>query len=143
MSKPEQERTHRQSCPAWDAWDVPGACNCDRPVASPSETVPEPTFSELMDALCISYLGQGKHGFPGVRRLAVESYVAALESSLRAAAEREKVRYDGETNDRALLDRTYLLRHRSGEPLELTGRQLLVTMSGDPAPSTPSKKTNE
>jgi hypothetical protein len=57
-------------------------------VVVPPEAAPEPTFSELMDALCLSYLGRGKYGFPGVHRFAVESYVASLESRLRDVAER-------------------------------------------------------
>jgi hypothetical protein len=26
-----KERAHRNTCPALLAWDIPGACNCDRP----------------------------------------------------------------------------------------------------------------
>jgi hypothetical protein len=25
-------RTHRDDCPAWTAWDISGACTCDRPI---------------------------------------------------------------------------------------------------------------
>jgi hypothetical protein len=49
-----------------------------------------PAFSALMDALCFSYLGQGKNGLPGVRRLAVEAYVAALEARLSAPEHPER-----------------------------------------------------
>ena len=32
MSK--ELRRHRKNCPALQAWDIPGACNCDYPRAS-------------------------------------------------------------------------------------------------------------